>query len=60
MGTVIIDNTLSPWNQNLFLHRMGSFNLDRPSASIEMTTFPSGYLPIYVDPDRKFFGLIEL
>lgn len=47
LGTVVIDNNVNPWKEKQMTSRMGSFKMDRLSFSIDMTTFPTGYLPIY-------------
>lgn len=60
MGTVVSDRNVFPWKDLASIYRMGSFGLNRTSASIDMATFPTGYLPIYNEPDRLFFGLAEL
>lgn len=60
MGTVVLDNNVNPWKEKQMTSRIGSFVLDRPSASIDMTNFPTGYATIYNEPDRYFYGLVEL
>lgn len=60
MGTVVIDNNINPWSQKFIVYRIGSFILNLSTASIDMSTFPTGYLPVYNEPDRMFFGLVEL
>ncbi len=60
MGTVIVDTTRAIWKWQSNPYQMGSFVIDRVTSSIDMATFPSGYVTKYDEQDNKFFGLIEI
>ena len=58
LGTVVIDMTFPDFYQQILPYDIGSFVLDRVSASIDMTTFPTNYLAKFDKVDNKFFGLM--